>query len=94
MRRIKTSSSTLASCTETLILGFKQSWKRKINVWQWGDSPVVDLSDTAGETAGAVVKVCSLNLEQCLLPAQDVMCQTRTWGLEQEEVSPLRHFAV
>ena len=32
-------------------LGFKQSWKRKINAGRWGDGPVVDLSDTTGETA-------------------------------------------
>lgn len=63
-------------------------------MWQRGDSPVVDLGDTAGETAGAVVKVWSLNLEQGLLSAQDAMCQTRTWGLKEEEVSPLWHFAV
>lgn len=63
-------------------------------MWQWGDSPVVDLGDTAGETAGAVVKVWSLNLEQGLLSAQDAMCQTRTRGLKEEEVSPLWHFAV
>lgn len=63
-------------------------------MWQSGDSPVVDLSDTAGETAGAIMEVCSLISEQGLLSAQDAMCQTRTWGLKEEEVSPLWHFAV
>lgn len=54
-------------------------------MWLWRDSPVVDLGDTAGVTA--VVKVCYLNLEQDLCSAQDAMCQTRTWGFKEEEVS-------
>lgn len=63
-------------------------------MWRLGDSPVVDLGDTTGETAAAIVEVCSLISEEGLLSAQDVMCQTRTWGLKEEEVSPLWHFAV
>lgn len=66
--------------------GFKQIWKRKINVWQQRDGPVVDLGDTADKTAGALVKVCSLNLKQ------DAVCHTKSGGLREEEVSPLWHF--
>lgn len=69
-------------------LGFKQSWKKKINVWQRGDSPVVDPCDTTGKTAG----VCSFILESVSLSAQDALCQTRTQSLKEEEVSPLWHF--
>lgn len=32
-------------------------------MWQCGDGPVVDLSDTTGETAGAIMEVRSLILE-------------------------------
>ena len=62
-------------------------------MWQRGNGPVVDLGDTAGETAEAIVEVCSLILEQGLHSAQHAMCQTRTVGLKEEEVSPLLHFA-
>lgn len=62
-------------------------------MWQRGDGPVVDLGDTTGEAAGAIMEVCSLILEQGLLSAQDAVCQTRTRGLKEEEVSPLWHFA-
>lgn len=73
-------------------LGFKQVRIRKINVPQWEDGPAVDLCDTTGETAGVIMEVSSLIWEW--RTAQDAMCQTRTWGLKEEEVSPLWHFAV
>lgn len=56
-----------------------------------GDRPTVDLGDTTGETAAAIVEVCALISELGLHSAQDAMCQTR--GLKEEEVSPLWHFA-
>lgn len=62
-------------------------------MWQRGDGPVVDLGDTAGELAGAVVKLCSLNLElSAACRMQRVKQGAR--GLKELEASPLCHFAV
>lgn len=63
---------------------------------QWGDSPVIDLSNTTGETAGTILKVWKYGFFfffRVGLSTQDAMCQTRTLSLKEEEVSPLWYFA-
>lgn len=54
-------------------------------MWRWGGSPVVDLCDTRGEAAGAIMEVCSLILELGSLCAQDAMCHTRTWASKRRK---------